>query len=744
MPLLDDINRVLRDFERYTGDGKPGAPSAAPLPTGDPSSGRRNIPLHDLRELLKTIAQAVGDPAALQEIIDGLGTKADSAFVDQLTAAFVPSVNIFNRATVSAGQAIDEATGALLANANSVASDFMPVQGGMTYRFSTLQRLAWYTASRTFISGQLTTGTNVDRTAPANASFLRISLPSTTNLATHMITLASDWPESYVGYGLVPDLEKLALPEGRLSDWWQRDYLVPGKNMVNEATSTIGAFVNSETGAVQPNASLRATAMIPVEGGATYAFSGGDAGFVGSRAVAQYNAAGALIPKPMAATSPLYATSVTVDPNARFVRVSYHNSAAGAFQMERGTAPTAYRPYSLAPVPTAADGTPIDWGLGSGNGEAVPYAYSYGLERLREARTRIMAYRLGLSGRQSQLHIGVLGDSWAMIPTYFVRWFARSLWGRLLGSSGYSSSQGMIGRGYMTFREDNASGTKSTTRLDAIGEQMTISGAWSRLTNSQASASINGQQSSEAGAYVEWPMDYAQTPARSLTLHAQGGAGVLRYRWTDAGAWTTINLAGMPAGLAVVPLTGNPTSGTGTLRLEVVSGTVTLFGIMELATSAPGVAVSNLGGSGSTSAQWVAVNRAQFIAAIAATGCDMFEVVLGTNDASVGTSQAQFKANIREIVERLREARPTADVLLTAPAQNTDPARPVPVRLYAEAMFELAQEMDVAFIDLQPSFGVNAADYAPGSQRPYFGDQVHPNQLGALSWSHRVLDAIGL
>lgn len=79
MPLLDDINRVLRDFERYTGDGKPGAPSGAPLPTGDPSSGVHNLRKHDLRELLKTIAQTMGDPSALQEILADLDAKAPLA-----------------------------------------------------------------------------------------------------------------------------------------------------------------------------------------------------------------------------------------------------------------------------------------------------------------------------------------------------------------------------------------------------------------------------------------------------------------------------------------------------------------------------------------------------------------------------------------------------------------------------------------------------------------------------------------
>lgn len=84
MALLDDINRVLRDFERYTGDGQPGAPSGAPLPTGDPSSGIHNLLKHDLRELLKTIAQSMGDEGALQEIITQVGGKADKTALQAL------------------------------------------------------------------------------------------------------------------------------------------------------------------------------------------------------------------------------------------------------------------------------------------------------------------------------------------------------------------------------------------------------------------------------------------------------------------------------------------------------------------------------------------------------------------------------------------------------------------------------------------------------------------------------------
>lgn len=83
MALVDDINAALRDFQRYTGDGLPNAPSGKPLPIGDPSTGVFNPSKATLRSLLINIAQTMGDPSALQDILDDLGTKASA---DDLTA----------------------------------------------------------------------------------------------------------------------------------------------------------------------------------------------------------------------------------------------------------------------------------------------------------------------------------------------------------------------------------------------------------------------------------------------------------------------------------------------------------------------------------------------------------------------------------------------------------------------------------------------------------------------------------
>ncbi|MBM3606824.1 MAG: hypothetical protein FJX25_19660, partial [Alphaproteobacteria bacterium] len=76
MALLDQINERLRDFVGWS--------SSYPLPIGDPRTGVHNPSKADIREILLLIAQANGDPAALQTIITSLATKADAADLSAL------------------------------------------------------------------------------------------------------------------------------------------------------------------------------------------------------------------------------------------------------------------------------------------------------------------------------------------------------------------------------------------------------------------------------------------------------------------------------------------------------------------------------------------------------------------------------------------------------------------------------------------------------------------------------------
>lgn len=68
MAAIDVVNRVLREFRRYTGDGLPGEPVNAPLPVGDPQSGVHSPKKAELRTALLSTIDGGGEAA--QAVID--------------------------------------------------------------------------------------------------------------------------------------------------------------------------------------------------------------------------------------------------------------------------------------------------------------------------------------------------------------------------------------------------------------------------------------------------------------------------------------------------------------------------------------------------------------------------------------------------------------------------------------------------------------------------------------------------
>lgn len=94
MPTIAE--RVLREHNRYTGDGLPNEPVGAPLPVGDPASGPYHPSKKDLRDALDgSIAMTTG-----QALVDQAGDFADQAGVYATAAAI--AVEGHNRLTAVA------------------------------------------------------------------------------------------------------------------------------------------------------------------------------------------------------------------------------------------------------------------------------------------------------------------------------------------------------------------------------------------------------------------------------------------------------------------------------------------------------------------------------------------------------------------------------------------------------------------------------------------------------------------
>ncbi len=84
MAAIDVVNRVFRNFKRYTGDGLPNPPLNAPLPIGDPQSGVHNPNKAELREALLAPLENLDSSVAAAE---GFAEDAEDSAVRAETAA---------------------------------------------------------------------------------------------------------------------------------------------------------------------------------------------------------------------------------------------------------------------------------------------------------------------------------------------------------------------------------------------------------------------------------------------------------------------------------------------------------------------------------------------------------------------------------------------------------------------------------------------------------------------------------
>lgn len=91
------------------------------------------------------------------------------------------SVNIINKANVINGYYVSYLNGQIGNNTDFVATDYCPVKPNTKYKVSDFytQQFAFYDANKAYISGMVSADSNHEFTTPANAAFVRFSIPKT-------------------------------------------------------------------------------------------------------------------------------------------------------------------------------------------------------------------------------------------------------------------------------------------------------------------------------------------------------------------------------------------------------------------------------------------------------------------------------------------------------------------------------------------------------------------------------------
>ncbi len=342
---------------------------------------------------------------------------------------------------------------------------------------------------------------------------------------------------------------------------------------------------------------------------------------------------------------------------------------------------------------------------------------SYGLELLRETHMRLNKLTYG---GNVQFSWAMIGDSYTRGQVRYALKCAQKLW-HLYNGTAPVVSVPPIGFGYRSFGYDQFG-----DNTDIIGTEITQTG-FACQYNTGFGLDISSVSSATAGATISWTDDFSLGFA--YTLYAGGGSGVISYNAPGMSAPVEIDLSTYSIAVQIIPMSAMPTVGSGTVTITVTSGSVVLYGVRIQKETQPGVIVHKLGGSGSHTNNWVNADETRWETAFTTLKANLATIMLGTNDQGIKLAPETFKSNLLTMINRIRTASPTTDIMLICPAENNRPGgNAIPMSSYARKMYELALEQDAAFLNLQSSFGVNPADYAYGSARPWMvGDGLHPD-----------------
>ncbi|EIV7914941.1 TPA: SGNH/GDSL hydrolase family protein [Klebsiella pneumoniae] len=633
-----------------------------------------------------------------------------------------PGKNLFNKATATQGYAINE-NGELIVASTYFVSDYIKVASGTTLRPSQPGRyINFYDANKTWLSSLQ--NQNGAFAVPSSAAYLRISV-LLARIDYFQIEVGSKMT-AYEPYSLTAatslDGDGLKYPVNE-PDIYSIGLFNAGKNIYNPYTLTAGYI--DENGFVVP-------------GGTTYKFSDylpvkASTGYVGNKSMRFIN----IYDADKAFISTLTSTTTFTTPsNAAYVRVTLALANISGFQLEEGSSVSSYEAFSYTMKSTLPHGEPVN--IDTSVDVATPDYF--GLERLRETHQRLNKLRFGVTGLSARLTIASGIDSYSRDTSIYLLRSARQLWS-IYQSGAANVSSGPIGWGYLSFGgADTSLKNGSIINPNAV----TASGFLGTYYGGD-SPDISVMESSTVGATLSWAEDFRL--ARSHTLFAEGGSGVISYFASGMSAPTQIDLSLLPAGIQFVPLNDIPTTSNGTFTITVVSGNVKLYGMNIIDPVSSGIVWHKLGASGSSTANWIARDATRWKQSFAALGADLFTIMTGTNDQGAAMSMATFRTNLLQLIDRARSARPTIDILLICPAENQRTTNVYPMKEYARIMYEIARDdRDVAFLNLQESFGVMPADYAAGSLRPWMNiDGIHPDaDSGGYAIVAALMRAMGL
>lgn len=635
----------------------------------------------------------------------------DKSVTHNKTDFITTGKNIFNLYNLLENKLISYTTGLISDNNFYITSDFLPVQSSTQYTQSNSDVIVFYDNNKQFISGlsRVTPTQARTFTTPENAKFIRTSTikegVDAYSYKTYQIEKGAN-ATSYESFkyhlsGLAVELKNNVVKNNNIADSnvgiEKLNFIKSSQNMFNPNKVTNGVYINPTTGALSSNASYSASDFIMLSDSTDYIKNNT------LNLYAFYDANGNFIKTTTTSTN-----KITKPSNAQFVRISAITTAVKNTMLVAGTSlPSQFVPYKkyipsdyleLTNVQVKQDITDV-------YGKFNLKRYTADISKQFDPNTN------------ERTEIAFIGDSWVQGGefrqgdrlTLPLRERMSKLHGD--GGIGFISFQNIfVGAGAVT--------VKKTGKWIERNKGTDVSGlAIEEVESTTPDDSIKVEFNEDVDFYE---------------IHTQSGnTGKWKYN-VDGGEWTTVDTS-----QEVTPI--SMTLGKHIINIAHVSGTTTFIGSYAYKGN-KGVVIHKIGNGGSTAKNFIDVDRTNYINQLKRCRANTFGILLGTNDMAQSVALSDYESQIKELLGRIKEAKPNASIFLIAPSGNKyDGTKLNAIEDYSDTQLKIAKELQLGHVSLVRALGDYATTNANGLM---YTDGVHPNKAGGYAIANVIYDRL--
>lgn len=638
---------------------------------------------------------------------------SNDAVAREKTSFLKTGKNIFRVNNVILGKTVSPTTGELFDSQYFVASDFEPVQPGATYTQNQAHAIAFFDIERKFISGiAKAADVKVSRkfTVPSNAYYIRVTTVNegvdSYSYKTYQIELGSTSTAYEKFYQQIKDL-RIEIPNGGIKNDHIANNTVSleklsiaetSQNIFDKRKAVVGHYVNPTTGSLSVNANYYYSDYINVAGETKVTKS------TANNLYAFYDSNKQFVPVTTSNTK-----TITVPTGVEYLRFSITTLNIDSEMLVKGdTLPSEYIPYKLY-IPndyleTVAEDVTIPEYYGKQN--LKTYVADISKQLNPDATTRA--------------EIAIIGDSWVQGGEFTSGdRLTRPLRDRMIKE--YSDG----GIGFVGLA-NNHIGNGSVT--------VALTGSWTHydegLGNIEQSKGIDSAmvESETVGDSIKVQfyedVDYYE-------IHTLN-TGSYRYN-IDGGSWTTVDATSKE--VTEIPLT----LGKHIINIEIVSGKVTFVGSYAYKGN-KGVVIHKIGNGGLKASHIASTDRTNWVKQLKRCKANTFGILLGTNDMAQNVPIADHERDMKEVISRIKEAKPLASIFLISPSGNKyDNTVLHTIENYSDKQYKIAKELDITYVSLYRTLGNFLTTNANGLM---YSDGVHPNKNGGYAISNIIYDRL--